>query len=293
MSNAHKVGHQVVAKGLVLLAVLGLALPTMAAVSGYNDYLEQHEGKAYIPLKESTSGVLGGPQIGGGGIAGAKPDTLTLSGKDAFSGGWITYDLFFDLTKNMSPSGEPILYGEQTIDVATMDLFLDLVDLDFLPVFNSGRVYLEILELTFIRDDGDGGTSEGPSVQIRSDNYSTDFGASVVKTDNQAVTYVVNLHDDMGLTDDDFEQILDDMSFTVQVTVSSYMQRLVGGTGRYTNSLEYLGDYSAGDSDNGFTGDDGLPVNALDFELIPEPMTLALLSAGSIALLRRRKVTAG
>ena len=283
--------HKNVVWGLLVLATIGSVLltqPAVAAVSGFNAYLQQSEGKAYIPMKPRSSGTLG--DLVNNGVVGASPDTLTLDGRGDSRTGGLCYELFFDLNANMGPTGEPILYGPgEEVDVSTMDLFLDLVDLDFLLVSRATYDYYETLTLTFI-DECD---EPGPFLTIDMSNC-TDFGpAGMTKTNNEQLTYVINLQEDMGLSPSDFDQILNDMSFSIVVTATSYIERTIAGSGVYSNTTpEYLGDYSAGTVDNGFSGPDGMPVNALTFDMIPEPMTLALLSAGSFVLLWRRKARA-
>lgn len=289
--------HSGIMRGLLVLIAAGTMLLAQTAlgaisVSGYNEFLQDAEGKAYIPMKPATSGMLG--ESLGTREVGEKPDTITLNQKGASSMGSLSYELFFDLLDNTSPSGEPVLYAPENVDVSTMDLFLDLVDIDFLPVTGAGRIYLEMMTLTLSGIGECPYYTDGPapSLTIDMNNY-TDFGPDgLTETNNAAVTYRINMQDDLGLSQDDFDQILDSMTFSLMVTVSSYTERTAPGSGTYVNTLEYLGDYSAGTEDNGFSGPDGIPVNALLFDVIPEPMTLALLGAGSIVLLRRRKTAA-
>jgi hypothetical protein len=288
MYCAHK---NVVVWGLLVLATIGtilLAQPAAAAVSGYNAFLQESEGKAFIPMKPRTSGVLG-DLLNNNRIVGASGDKVTLTGKGDSRTGSLSYDLFFDLSANMGPTGEPILYGDgEEVDVSTMDLFLDLFDIDFVPVSGRTYDYYEMLTLTFIRD-GDGAS---PFLTIDMNNFAAYGPAGLTKTNDEQVTYVISLQEDLGLSAGDFEQIMEDMSFTIMVTATSYIERTKRGSGRYITAPEYLGDYSAGSVDNGFSGPDGLPVNALTFDMIPEPMTLTLLGAGSFVLLWRRKARA-
>ena len=102
---------------LIAVGTVLLAQPALAAVSGYNEFLQDNEGKAYIPMKPATSGTLG--ESLGSRIVGAKPDVITLDGKGDSSMGSLSYELLFDLEQNMTPEGEPILTSRKPAPAAS------------------------------------------------------------------------------------------------------------------------------------------------------------------------------
>ncbi|NLF29923.1 MAG: PEP-CTERM sorting domain-containing protein [Planctomycetes bacterium] len=289
---AHRESGGVVRRGRVVLSIVAIVLMfaangAMAYVAGTNDILEQTQGRAFVPLKGETSGVLGDVQ--GGRTIGLAGDTITLRNGQV-SQGSLTYDLLFDLSDNFE-DGAPVVVDPAAVRTDTMDLFLDLTDIDFVPETNAGRSYSESLTLRLFAAGREVELTNGEGAfRIDATNYGNyrgvegpDFGP----TNNVQVRYSINLESDLGLSAADFAQILGDMSFILEVTVTSTTLRTAPGTGTYRNSPEYLGDYSADDG----VGGDPSRGNGLGFELtvIPEPMTASLLALGSVGLLLRRR----
>jgi len=268
------------------IAVLALALAAQAAVYGQNDYLTANKGKAYIPLMPSTSGTLG--DFNGSRVIGGQPDSVTLS-KGQSSSGYLVYDLTFDLSSYLLPGGgEPIAVSSDDIDTTQpLWLTLTLFDLDFKPLTGSGRTYFETLAMELVyTGEGYSAFETIPSITIDQNNYGLYREDGFGETDKQQVDYTINLLDPegMNLSNADLDQILTDMSFTLRITMTSYLEQTGAGRFKYTNTKEYLGDYSAGSALAGGEFD----TNALEFAFIPEPASLSLLALSGLALLRRK-----
>ncbi|MFW6146643.1 MAG: PEP-CTERM sorting domain-containing protein [Planctomycetota bacterium] len=271
----------VVAAAITML----VATSAMAYVSGYNAFLEQSGGRAFIPQKPQTSGELG--EVKGNRVVGARADMITLRKGDVRQG-WLTYDLLFDLSENFDPGSGPIEIDPANVITDTMELQLDLTDLDFVPVTGAGRTYSESLGLKmFSADKTLELTDPGLDFLIDAINYGNYRADGFGPTNNVEAQYAINLVNDLGLAPNDFARIFQDMGFTLEVTLTSTTMRTAPGRASYRSTREYLGDYSA-DPDEGLGADDPLPPG-LDFEIVPEPMTLSLLGLGAIGLLRQRR----
>lgn len=279
---AHRYRGRVVLPVAFAVLIMLVANSAMAYVSGYNAFLEQSQGRAFIPQKAQTSGVLG--EVKNGRIVGAKVDIITLRRGDV-SQGSLTYDLLFDLALNFD-EGQPVQVDPADVDTTTMDLFLDLTDIDFVPVTGAGRTYSESLGLKLFSADKSVELTD-PSLNFLIDaiNYGTYRGDGFGPTNNTQARYAINLDSNLGLQADDFYQIFTDMGFTLEVTITSTTLRTAAGVGSYRNTAEYLGDYST-DND---VGEGGTGSTGLDFEIIPEPMTLSLLGLGAVGLLWQRR----
>ncbi len=287
---AHRETCSIRHAGRVFLPVLIAAVVMVAAntaagyVVGTNPILEGVDGRAYIPMSPKTSGELGYSTDGR--VIGLQGEIVAVRKGDVTEGS-LNYFLEFDLSTYLAPNGEPIAYDPAEVPTDTMDLFLDLTDIDFKPQMQFGLDYTETLELrVFTLDKALELTGGEVPFTLNKDNYFNygDFGDDEgAETNNTQVRYTVNLENDLGLAADDFTRMFTDMGFQLEVTIGSRMERIAAGVGRYRNGPEYLGDYR---SDEGGLGD--VPSNGLEF-VIPEPMTLSLLGLGALGLLRRRR----
>jgi hypothetical protein len=264
--------------------MLLVADSAMAYVAGANDFLEQSLGRAFIPQKPETSGTLG--EHKGGFIVGASVDTITL-GQGQSSEGSLTYDLLFDLSQYLAPGGEPIEYDPDDVQTDSMNLFLDLTDIDFVLVTGAGRTYSEALSLRLFSENKSLElTGSELGFTINETNYGVYRGGDWGLTNNTHARYTINIENHLGLQTADFARIFQDMGFVLEVTVASRTTRTAPGVGSYRNTVEYLGDYSA---NNDGVGDGDTPSNGLDFIIIPEPMTLSLLGLGTLGLLLQQR----
>jgi hypothetical protein len=227
-----------------------------AAVSGENTILDQRDGRIFIPLRDRTSGDLADG-------FGTSANQVIFGPPGQRTAGRVSFALGFDLTSEF-PEGF-------FVDPAgTSLLVITLTDLDFRPVNVSGVRYSETLALSFM-PDADGEPPETPDLVIDADNYGN-FTVGFVRTNRTTLEYTINLQQDLGLTQADFDAMNADKEFGLHVTLGSEAINLLPGPRLYRSQAETI---RGGD----FVG----------FGAIPEPATLGLFVPGVLLLARRRR----
>lgn len=238
-----------------------VALPAAVArgdtVIGTNSVLDGNGGELFIPLQ--TSGVLNG--------VGTSVDSVTLTNTDSAMG-MVEFVLTFDLSGALPG---PLDIADPT-SPAVFTFSFD--DIDFKSVlFSAGGLditYSESMLLTFLGDPADmPGTAD---LLIDSGNYLSFKTDADPETNNVFSSYEVSLQGDLGITD--FSGVNDDKIFALHVKLIS--NHTTTGTGSVTirNTEESFG-------------------AVFDFSttVVPEPVTVALMGLGSLAMLwlRRKK----
>jgi len=186
-----------------LVAMMAIARPATAMiVTGYNGAsYNLNNRNFYIPLKPSTSGVLGKP-LGGGKYVGLNSDTVQLSGGAGSSG-------FVDFTFNFNVSG--FTPAEKLF---LNDAFLNVTfgDIDFKPVIDDGLHFRESLKLTY---------ADKTPLVIDQSNYGF-YTAGFVETNNRTVTYTIGLAG-LGITNEDASAIVAAGQLDVAARFSSFL----------------------------------------------------------------------
>lgn len=283
--------------GVVLLGALLLgALPAddarAALIVGTNPELEETDGGLFVPQKGRTSGVLG-EQLNPRRRAGLKRDRIFLPGPGAKRRGDISFVLAFDLTPTEA-NGLPFSFGDaeapgdNLIDADSATLAFSLEDLDFQPVRAKGARYRETMEIRFLRNADDSifdletGELLPGDVMLDKTNYGLfeeNYAAGAFpSTNNVTRRYVLSMTDDLGMTTEDFEAVLDDLEFALLVTVRSETKRRGGGASHHRSTREYI-------RANDFTFETAPTIEPP----IPEPATVSLLAAGAAILIGRRR----
>jgi hypothetical protein len=254
---------------MTAVSILGLTLTAGAdTVIGTNSVLDAHGGNFYIPLKSSTSGTLGDsiPGPPSGDHVGLQSDSVTLYNNNETSSGFVSFVLSFDLSGALGP-------GEE-VCCDSLDLTLVFDDIDFKPYNEGWFNFRELLEITFLRDATD--APGAADLVLDSTNYGLYADGGFVETNNQMVTYHLNLADDLGMTAEDCADINADGEFGLFFKFSTQLVHLRNSCccgDKICNTIEGMS-------------------NSLEFCTVPEPSTAAGLMFGFstlMLLLKRRK----
>lgn len=247
----------------MLLAVAPAA--SAATISGTNPDLPPGSD-LYIPLKSSSSGVLGDGNVG------KVSDSVTLYDDDA-SGGYVDVRLTYDL------SG---ILGGGVLDAAgPMTLSFTFEDIDFKPVVdvhNSLRVtFSESIRFAYLRDASD--TPGAFSLTMDDANYLTFKTNPGTETNNTTATYEIDLRSALGVDAADIDDINADKEFGLYVRlqsdlVSEDLWTLWSNSSTRVNTPESIGGRFE-----------------VSVQPVPEPATMAVLSLGGalVAVRRRRR----
>jgi len=219
----------------------------------------------YIPLKSSSSGVLGNGNVG------KVSDSVTLWDNDSASG-YVDVRLTYDL------SG--ILGDDLELDTAgPMTLGFTFEDIDFKPsvdVHNSLRVtFTESIQFAYLRDAND---SPGAFALTMDDasylTYKTNPGT---ETNNTTATYEIDLRSALGVDAADIDDINTDKEFGLYVRlrsdlVSEDLWPLWCNGSTRVNTPESIGGCFE-----------------VSVQPVPEPATIAVLSLGGVLIAVRRR----
>lgn len=222
-------------------------------------------GSLYIPFTFTKSGDIGS--------AGKKRDTVTLTEVGETATGYVKMLLNYDL-RDEYPEGfilDP---------TASSDIRLNFVDVDFKPQAADSKNYAtfwETMDIGFVRDTG-GYPYPGPTPGVGSalhldqtnyGNYRLDgFGETNTK---DPIEYIINLRNDLGLTDADFALINETKEFQIEITLTAFFLHNVSGKHTYSNTAEKITQSFIGVATP-----------------IPDPATLMLLGPGGLWMLVRR-----
>ena len=188
-------------------------------------------------------------------------DSVYLSNGNPTSSGYVSFELLFDLTVDLS------IFPSMDRNSATLLLMFE--DIDFKTDVYSEYTLNEVLEIQFRADPG--GPASGSTVTIDDTNYWNYSGmAANHDTDNVSVTYEVNLKNDLGISEADFLDMEADKDFALWVTFDADLAYTGRNGELVNNSSEALGSSFA------LVG-------------VPEPATLTLLAVGGGLLIRRRR----
>jgi hypothetical protein len=255
----------------LLLAAWLAGAAQASVITGTNAALQAAHGKFLIPLKAEDSGTLGDPWPNNPRKhIGRNADKVRLA-QGQGSTGSLSFILDFDLTGQI-PEG-------QTIEQDSATILLNLYDVDLRHVVNRMREFWETMDVTFMNMDDPVGAPGLFTLHITKDNYG-DFGdfpaGGANLTDRKTVTYSFNLADDLQVAPADFDQIVQDGGFRLQLAFTANIDRIGRGRGSYINTKEAL-------------------TNTFQFVevAVPEPAVITLLGVGAVALLRRRRTRTG
>lgn len=262
---------------LLMIASICSSQAVASPATGYNPELASNPN-VFIPLKLDTSGTLGdllngtGPQI-----IGRIKDSVALIGDvgSPDSWGWLDFVIHFDISADITPEN-PLLTGGT--------LAMIFRDLDFKPVNMSGRVgYSEVLMLQVSLE----GIPLGDLLEINSSNYdSPDFNATLLPsetpggpdfdTNNAMVRYEFDLGtpspSGLGISAAEFALISAAEAFDMCVRLESKVEHLRDAKDVFRNTAEVMD-----------------PGSDFQFEAVPEPGTLALVTAGAVLVGFRQK----
>jgi len=243
--------HRSVACVAVIFALALLASPASAALSlGVNPLLVSHKGQIFIPQRETSSGDLG-DQFAKKKFVGLQKETIRLK-KGQSSTGYVDFGVNFSI--------------DEPMDMDTAKISFVFTDMDFLPQFISGGVLREILTLVYHRPEG-----EDVTLTLDETNYREFRDSPGTVTNKVTARYTIDLAGDLGLTQEDIDNINAAQGLYLDVSVGSILSRTKRGSGSYANTPEVF-------------------TSKLDYQPqnpAPEPATMALLLAG-LPLLRRR-----
>ncbi|MFC1739347.1 PEP-CTERM sorting domain-containing protein [Planctomycetota bacterium] len=217
-------------------------------IQGENMIMDDPRNDFYIPLKLSTSGILGEP-TGSGELVGLHSDTVGLTGENLTSSGWVDFTLGFDLSQ---------LSAGENLSLNTI-LEMTFEDIDFKPSHHSKWVFSETLELSHA------GRS---SLLIDSSNYG-DFTGGFVETNNSSVVYQVALGD-IGINENEIQSIHTEGRLDLGVRFGSFIT---------ATEQVYLSNTPERLSVN---------FELLPIQKTPEPATIFLLGLGTMMLRRKR-----
>jgi len=237
----------------VLLLGVSLQSASASMIVGTNPVLDGRKSQyLYIPIQAADSGVLG-TQLKGKFKVGLDSDRVRLkSGQDA------TGEVSFLL--NFGVSG--------AFDRDTVDLIINVTDLDFLNEVVGGANHREWVDLTVVIDPGNVGNVD---LTLNQSNYGLFRLDGFGKTDNTKVTYTLNLMKDLGVTSAQFDAMEADGGFGVMATLHSDLDRFGKGSCTYYKTPDKF---------------------QVEFSStpIPEPVSMGILAAGiPMMLLRRRR----
>ena len=263
--------------GAALTICLSLLLIPLAGSAGaavvYGAY-DLVDGDIYIPLTQSSSGVLGDHTTDGK-IIGLQPDSCTLTAQYPTSSGYVDLMVDFDISDELEP-GESIGYD------SAMSMWINFDDLDFNPVESRTRIYQEWVDIELLNDLGErvAGASTFTLDEASYLTYRQDFvgGLPVVATNNVAATYGEMSIRDIFFADNTtgWESFIDSLNeteeFGMLLTFNSELEMIRGRRMVLTNSIEQL------DSSQ-----------ILIENIAPEPGTLTMLALGGLSMLVRRK----
>lgn len=240
---------------LVLTAALVMALAMVSNVQanpaeGTNPVLNNpsFSGDIFVPLRTANSGTL---TLGG---IGTVSDSVTLSGNGTTATGFLMFSLTFDISGEINPLAPDIVSG---------NLLLRFQDMDFRETnVASTFLYRESLSVAY---DGN------EALELNNTNFENYAeGIPPIATNNTTVVYNLDMRGDLGLDDADFAQISADKVFTINMIWRTHTTHIRTGTHTLRNTAEKV------------------DLNDFTFASTPEPATLVLLSAGGLAMLRRR-----
>ena len=252
---------------LAACLLLGFMLTGQAAggVIGTSEVLDQNSGNSYVPLQPATSGTLGDP-LGGGKYVGLNVDRIPLQGAGANRSGSLSFVLSYDLAGQFEEYG-PGVY--ETIEKDSATLLLAFFDLDLIEIVGSNHVFAERMELTYLSHVG----GHGDTLVIDNDNVALyhDDGAAG-ETNGVTAGYTLSLRDDFGLSDGDFDKMVEDELFELEITLRSHTERTVAGGAYYSNTVEHVS-------------------NSFEFAVVrvPEPGVISLIGLGGVVLVARRR----
>jgi len=254
---------------LTALVLLASAVSQGAIVTGTNPVLAAHGNQFYIPLKASSSGVLGTNGVG------LSSDSVRLQNSDSDSG-WVDFKITFDLSSVLGPN--------EIIDQSVpMRLKLKFNDIDFKPVVSRSSgleiTFRESLGMTFLRDVGDAPT--GVDILLATDNYMTYKTNPGSATNNTLATYSLDLAPTFALSQADIDDMNCDKEFALALRFRSHSRskdlwRWWNNCVTLCNTPESLAE--------GF-----------QFEFVttsqppvPEPCTLAMVALGGVGVVLRK-----
>jgi len=262
----------------LLLMLSGICSSQAVAnpATGYNAELAD-DPNVFIPLQCDNSGTLGDLLDGGPKEIGRVRDSVTfLAGTSGdTSCGWLDFVINFDISSEITPEN-PLLTGGT--------LAMIFRDLDFKPVNFSDRIgFSEVMRLQIYLE----GNPLGDMLTIDESNYdSPDFNATLLPsetpggpdfdTDGALVRYEFDLGtpspSGLGLSSPEFALISAAKSFDLFVELEACVTHLRDARDTFRNSSEMID-----------------PSSDFQFEAVPEPGTLALITAGGLLVGFRRK----
>ncbi len=253
MLNRKQVAVSVLVLGLFLIIGQAQGAFVPLNVDGTNTVLDNNGGTLYIPLKQSSSGVLG---VGGVGLS---QDSVTLSGANPASDGYVSFLVEFDLSNDLGAG--------DTVQDTGATLLLQFDDLDFVTISGSGRAFWETVEIEFLANAGD--TPTGGLV-IDKNNY-TNYGGSP-PTNNTTRTYALDMKSDLNVGTSGFNNMSTDKEFALWVTLTADIT--------YSKSSRYVSLNTPEDLDGSFN---------FTAQGVPEPASMTLLAIGGLGVLIRRR----
>lgn len=241
---------------LISIGVMGLLMATplqAATIQGINPILSGSNGQLYIPLSPTSSFSLGDP-ISGGGQAGMQASRFTLYGAGASTGGQLELLLTYQVPASFDP--------------ATAAIQLLVNDIDFLPQNLSNIAYLkETMALYYLDNVSDvPGTA---NLTIDQSNYGKFRSDGYGATNNTQVVYNLNLMKDLGLTNDQLNDINADHEFGIYVRLRSSIDQFTSGRYTYLSTPE--------------------TIRSTMTYAVPEPMAVLTLLAGLPMVMKKRR----
>jgi len=232
--------HSTNTKPAASCAIVCLALLVLAgAAQGYpgwgtNPILEQTGGEFNIPVTHASSGRLG-EATNSGGLAGMKPDHVTLRAPNPQSAGNVSLELEFDL-QDAPGLAEGVLAGSTV-------LLLTLRDLDFKVCATRTYELAETLTISFLPSVGQ--AAVGSQLTVGRANYDLpEFSAGPpgFETNLRTITYEIDPARELGLGQADLTNALQDGNFALLLEFNSYLRYTGGphGSARYVGTPEQV-----------------------------------------------------